>query len=467
MKRGLVFGALVGSCGLLAGCVSESAGYQDVRSIVSQRTGHDVRWQHLETDDSAQKAVKLLLSKPLTSESAVQLALLNNAELQASFEDLGIARGDLVSALALPNPAADGSLRFRKSKTPTIDVSVTEDLSELIFLPLRSGVAEASFDAAKLSCAARAIDVVLEVRRAFYGYLADQQVLDFRRTVLQALEASAVVANDLHQAGNLTDLDLANEQAMYEEARVSFAGAETALSASRERLNALLGLWGAQATWRTESRLGDPPPDLALTGLEARAVERSIDLAMVRYRFTAAARRANLARAQGLLPELKGGITVERDEGQWSYGPLAQVQVPLFYQGQGEVARAKSEMRRQQQLLKARAVQVRTAARVSAARVAAARDRALYIKNVLLPMRERIVEQTQLQYNAMSTSVFRLLLAKREQVETARSYVEALRDYWTARADVEQLRSGRLPAGSALDMTAPQSLRSSAGADAH
>ncbi|MES1186917.1 MAG: TolC family protein, partial [Myxococcales bacterium] len=64
---------------------------------------------------------------------------------------------------------------------------------------------------------------------------------------------------------------------------------------------------------------------------------------------------------------------------------------------------------------------------------------------VLLPSRERILNATQLQFNAMSASVFQLLLAKREQIETARSYVEALRDYWTAYAEAEQLRSGRLP----------------------
>jgi cobalt-zinc-cadmium efflux system outer membrane protein len=121
------------------------------------------------------------------------------------------------------------------------------------------------------------------------------------------------------------------------------------------------------------------------------------------------------------------------------------VQVPVFYQGQGRVDRARAETRRQQQLLKARAAQVRAAARSAAARLTAARDRALLLKNVLLPSRERILQETQLHYNAMSVSVFQLLLARRDQIETARAYVDALRDYWTARAEVEQLKSGRLP----------------------
>ena len=446
---------LLGALGLLSGCVSQDAGYQDVRKVVASRTGHEVRWSHLEGDGASQGAVRQILAKPLSAESAVKLALLNSAELQAAFEELGLARADLVSSLRLPNPAAEGSMRFRKNQSATLDFAVTEDLTQLIFLPLRNGVAQAELEAAKLAVAARAMDLVLQVRTAFYGYLADRQILEFRETVLKALEASATVAKGLHAAGNVTDLELDSEQVLYDEARVNYAAAQTALAVSRERLSALMGLWGTASNWQVEGRLNDPPAELPLADLESKAIERSLDLAVIKHRFTAAANRRNLASAEGWLPELKGGVTAEREEKEWSYGPLAEVQVPLFYQGQGEVDRARAEMRRQQQLLKARAVQIRAAARTTAARVAAARDRASYIKTVLLPSRERILNQTQLQFNAMSVSVFQLLMARREQIEAARSYVESLRDYWTAQAEAEQLRSGRLPMASLTDAVAP------------
>jgi outer membrane protein, heavy metal efflux system len=447
---GVAVTTVLASWGVLSGCVSRDAGYEDVRKVVASRSGHDVRWGHLEGGAGAPAAVQKLLARPLTAENAVKVALLNSAELQAAFEELGVARADLVSALRLPNPVAEGSVRFRKDESATLDFALTEDLTQLIFLPLRNGVAQSQLEVAKAGVAGRALDLVLQVRTAFYGYLADQQVLEFRQTVLQALEASAVAAKGLHEAGNITDLDLDTEQVLHEEAKVNFAGARVALSVSRERLSALLGVWGKSAAWQVDGRLADPPADFALVDLESKAIERSLDLAIIKHRFAAAARRSNLARAEGWLPELKAGATAERDEKQWSYGPLAEVQLPLFYQGQGEVDRARAEMRRQQQLLKARAVQIRATARTTAARVAAARDRALYIKTVLLPARKRILDQTQLQFNAMSVSVFQLLLARRDQVDAARSYVEALREYWVARAEAEQLRSGRLPASAGM-----------------
>jgi outer membrane protein TolC len=382
----------------------------------------------------------------------VKVALLNSAELQAAFEDVGIARGSLVSAWRLPNPAAEAAVRYHGDETAALDFSFTEDVSELIFLPLRVGVANAELDAAKLEVAGKAMDLVFRVRSAFYSYLADQQIVELRGTVLNALAASAATARALHDAGNITDLDLANEQVLYDEARVNLATAQTNISVSRQQLSSLLGVWGRTDAWKVESRLAEPG-DVALSDLEARAVQSSIDLEVIRHRFTAAAKRANLERANGLLPELKAGVGVEREHDKWGYGPLVEVEVPLFYQGQGEVARARAQMRRQAQLLRARSVQLRSAARNAAVRVAATRDRAHYFKTVLLPARQRILEQTQLQFNAMNLSVFQLLLAKRDQVETARLYVEALRDYWLARAEVEQLRSGRLTPGVAVMAT--------------
>jgi cobalt-zinc-cadmium efflux system outer membrane protein len=251
----------------------------------------------------------------------------------------------------------------------------------------------------------------------------------------------------------MTDLDLANQQVLYEEARVSFSSAVTALATSRERMNALLGVWGENAKWQATERLGDPD-QVPAQNLEGRAVERSIELATIRQRFTAAAKRANLARAQGLLPELKAGVAFEREAGEWSYGPIAEIEIPIFYQGQGEVARAEAQMRREQELLAAMGVRVRAALRAVQARASTARERALYLKNVLLPMRQRILEDTQLQFNAMNMSVFQLLLARRDQIEAGRAYVEAQREYWIAAADLEQLLAGRIPDGATAGPTA-------------
>jgi cobalt-zinc-cadmium efflux system outer membrane protein len=75
--------------------------------------------------------------------------------------------------------------------------------------------------------------------------------------------------------------------------------------------------------------------------------------------------------------------------------------LPLFDQGQSRIGRAAAELRRAQQEYYALSVRIRSTARAVQDRIDGARERALYYRNILLPLRDRIVNETQLQYNAM------------------------------------------------------------------
>jgi cobalt-zinc-cadmium efflux system outer membrane protein len=274
-------------------------------------------------------------------------------------------------------------------------------------------------------------------------YQAALQLIEVRRTVVEAFGASADLAQKLRDAGNITELDLVNERSSLEQARFELQDAELVAVAAREKLNGLMGLWGNDTDWRVDPRLPDlPEREVALHRLEGTAIARSLDLAITKQRFTAAAKRANLARAEGFLPELKAGVSAERAD-EWSVGPAVEIEVPLLYQGQGEVHVATAEMRQQRELHADLAVTLRASARNAVSRVTAKRDAVLYYKKVLLPLKQRVVEQTLLEYNAMLVGLFQLLQAKRDQIQTAASYVEQHRDYWVARTNVEQLLAGR------------------------
>ena len=65
----------------------------------------------------------------------------------------------------------------------------------------------------------------------------------------------------------------------------------------------------------------------------------------------------------------------------------------------------------------------------------------------LIPAAADLVRHSQLEYNAMLIGVFDLLRARQEQVEAGGSYIEALRDYWVARVELERAIGGELPPG--------------------
>lgn len=61
-----------------------------------------------------------------------------------------------------------------------------------------------------------------------------------------------------------------------------------------------------------------------------------------------------------------------------------------------------------------------------------------------LPLRQRVVEQTQLAHNGMLVRVFDLLAARREQLAAVEHYLLLRRDYWLAPLTAEQLSAGRI-----------------------
>jgi cobalt-zinc-cadmium efflux system outer membrane protein len=208
-----------------------------------------------------------------------------------------------------------------------------------------------------------------------------------------------------------------------------------------------MGAWGEETEWEIAGRLPDVPEELLPgSGIERTALTRSIDLSHARQRIIAAGQQLGYDRATALLPSMDFGASAERDpvEG-WRVGPVLSVPIPLFDQGQARVGRAVAELSRAQHEYYALAVRIRAAARAVQERMRGTRDRALYYRDILLPLRERIVNEAQLQYNAMQIGIFQLLREREQQIEAGVAYVEALREYWLARADLEQISSGRLP----------------------
>jgi len=255
-------------------------------------------------------------------------------------------------------------------------------------------------------------------------------------------------ATRLHGAGNITDLALAQEQALLEQARLDLADAELAVRESRERLNNTLGLWGEQTGWTLAGNIEDIPEQTTnLSDLESVATARSLALAELRAEADAAAGEVGVARLSSWLPEIGAGVSGSREEGSWSVGPALTLSLPLFDIGQGERATAWARLRQAQLQYRARAIEVRSEVRALGQRYQAAYARVAQLRDVVLPLRQRILEESVLQYNAMNASPFELLVARQQQIQASRQYIESLRDAWIAWVAIQQVRAGGSPRG--------------------
>ena len=469
-RRAAPYVGAVGVLLLVTSCatVDQQAGFAEVRDAIATRSGKRVVWNRgTELDAQAAQHVHELLQNTLTADAAIQVALLNSRELQAMYAALGVAQADLVQAGLLRNPVFDGIIRFPVGGGPAEpELSVALGFLDLFYLPLRRRAAAARFEEAKLQVTGAMLDFAATVQTAFYRHQANEQRVDLLHTITHALTTAWEVAQRLQAAGNITELDVARERAAAEEARLDLRAAEAATRQTREHLNTLMGLWGQETAWQIAKRLPDiPAQPVSLEGLEMQALRQSLDLASARQRLIVAGEQLGVTRVTALVPEASVGAGGERREGRWEVGPLVEFAIPLFDQGQARRGRALAELRRAQQEYYAVGVRIRATARALSERVQAAQDRALYYRDILLPLRERIVNETQLQYNAMQRGVFELLRMREQQIQTAVAYIDTLRDYWLARADLGLLLSGRVPSpeGSAASHLSLSQTRSNNG----
>jgi cobalt-zinc-cadmium efflux system outer membrane protein len=446
--------AIAAGSGCSAVAVDRSGGFERVASLVEERTAQRIAWSPEGGDDGTIDAVvRDLLAGGLDETKAVRIALLNNRDLRAVYADLGVAQSALVQSSLLHNPVLDAGAGMPIGGGGVdIALGIAMDVIDLIYTPLRKRVASAALDETQMRVAAAVLDLVWRADTAFRHQQADVQMLEMRRQIAASSAASFELARRLHDAGNVTELDLAAEQAVAEEAKLDVRLAEVAVQTSREQMNAILGLWGAESAWTLAApRLPDPPHgELDVGEVEARAIEASLDLRADESRILALGEQLGLDRASVLFPEVLLGVRGDRSAPRWEPGPSVLLPIPIFDQGQARLARAQAELQRALDARHALAVRIRALARAARGRVQGYRERALHYRAVQLPVRARVVEQAQLHYNAMQIGPIDLLRAREQQIESAARYVDSLREYWLARADLTMILAGRVPPSEAL-----------------
>lgn len=441
----LALAALVGG-----GCVvPRKAGFDDVTQKLAPRLPYRVHWdQGGDEDRAVADETRRLLAGELTVDTATQIALFNNPELQATYERLGVAQAEVVQAGLLRNPrlSLHWGLRILEPGLDELVGSVTGAFLDLFLMPLKKKLANAEFRRVKLEVADAVLAKVDAVAQAFYAVQASTQIVTMRRTMLEAQQAATELAVRQHEAGNLSDLDLSNEQAVYTQAKLDLARAEYQRLADREALTRLLGVWGADVEYKVAPALPEvPPAEPNLAHLERTAVAHRFDLAAAREETASAAAALQLTKGTRVIGGLDLGANAHRDpDGPTTIGPSVDLELPIFDQKQAEVARLRAELRGAQHRADALALAIRSEVRMARNRLLAARTTIDYYKKSLVPLRERIVALSQEQYNAMLLGVYQLLQAKQNELDSYRQYIEAVRDYWIARADLERAIGTRL-----------------------
>ncbi|HXU46660.1 MAG TPA: TolC family protein, partial [Thermoanaerobaculia bacterium] len=291
MSNGRAQGALTLATWLLAaGCASTDPrpAFEGAARLAAERgvSGARVLSDDVTRREAAER-VHALLAAPLTADSAAEIALLGNPNLQADLAGLGIAQADLAQAALLANPRLSIVDLHAEGRAPGSQRTVSLEVAILDWLvqPLRKRVAAAELERVRLMAGGAILETAAAARSAFVSYQAAEQLIGRLEIIERLDQAGADFAESLFQAGNLGALPRAQARATWAETHAALEEARAGSRRAREAVNVALGLSG-EDDWTAPAELPElpaPGDEADLTAVEALAARQRLDLSAARF----------------------------------------------------------------------------------------------------------------------------------------------------------------------------------------
>jgi outer membrane protein TolC len=449
---------------LLGGCAnfSPDGGMSVVRDLTTNAIGEPVtKIRSKDEAAAAQSKVTDLLSRTMTADAAVRIAILNNRGLQAAYNELGVSEAMMVEASLPPSPAITLS-RIMQPSSIELEAQILQNVLSLLTLPRRREIAEDRFLQAQKRAVEATLRIAADARRAYYRAVATNELVKLFDQAKMSAETVSDFAKKLGETGGMAKLDQAREHAFTAEVGGQLAQARLNQRLERERLNQALGLWGAQIKYKLPDKLPVLPSKPKVEDdIETEAVLARVDLEIARmevailakeYGLTHATRFIDVLDVRGIRRLEKTDVTdvdytlgpgpslikttTERTEKVRWRGLDVDFQIPIYDFGEVRTRRAEETYMGAVNRVIEKAVNVRSEARQAYQAYRGNYDVVRHYEREILPLRQIITEQTLLNYNGMLVDVFALLTDARARIDTNVQAVNARRDFWLAKVDL-------------------------------
>lgn len=458
------------------GCVTTDysiadAGFADASLKVNEATAKQSVWiQNTEEARAARgRVIELMSNRTADVETAVQIALLNNKHLQASYADLGdrAAAAWQVQLSTLPKI----SVRLSGIGTPGLEAyrvlegAFVANILAIATYESNIRLADTRFRQAQMNAAIATISVAAETRRAWINAVAARENVAYLNMTKAAADASSALAQKIGEAGSMPKAEQARQHVFYAELTARVAKAKLEAKLAKETLVRLMGLSGESIEFKIPDRLPALPNALIKRDdIEAEAIQKRMDLQVARLELQATAQAHGLQTVTRFVTdiELAGAWEKERarDDGKMrsdiSRSAALDFTIPIFDSGQARLRKGELAYMRAANQLAALAVDIRSEARSSYVSYRSSYDIARHYKTKVLPLRREIEDQSVLTYNGMITSVFQLINDAKERVDSTILSTNARRDFWLAEADIVRAIYGGKKGPSIADSVEPE-----------
>lgn len=434
----------------LGGCASLQiqSNIDKAAEVASVGEAPKLAWTDQDREDS-RRAVRELLSKPLTMDDAARIAVAHSATTQAMLFESASRSAAATQGARLPNPVFAFSRLLRHDAEGTgkeIERSLAFSIVDVLLLPARMRSADYQQQQLRYRLAGDLVQAAAEARQAWVRAVAARQSATYAAQVKDAAEAAAELARRMQSVGNYSRLQRAREQAFYADAVAQLARSQQAATATREALVRILGLDAALAA---ELKLPERLPDLPNApadeaSLGKRALEQRIDVRTARAEMEYLARQHGLTRITSFVDGLQVAAVRKSETGAAPQkGFDIEMPLPLFDFGDARRAEAKAAYMAALNRAAAAGTHATSQLRESYAAYRTAYDIARHYRDEVVPLRKSIADEMMLQYNGMLIGVFELLADAREQAGSVVQAIESERDFWLAASALDAALLGR------------------------
>lgn len=443
---GLLLTSACADAALVNTASDPKAGFLFVSEASQKAAGAAGHWAQTpaEIADNEERAHAMVRGKTIGPDTAVQVALLNNRDLQAAYSELGLSAADLWETALGFRPSLGvtitdlGDAGFARS----LEATITGAILELATQKRRSRIAEIRFRQAQQEALAMTLTLATETRQAWIDAVAAFEAASLIARTQDTADAASELASELGRTGAMNRADQAREHAFAAELAAERADARLEANLAKEKLTRLMGLYGQDVAYTVPDRLPDLPRRQPRRGdVEKLALEHRTDLAVGRLELEAIAQEYRLANQTRriLSAEVIAGVELERSATQTTdSSPVFEIEfdIPLYDTGKLADRRGTLIYSRAAHALAQQAINARSEARSAHAAVTGKYRIARHWRDEVLPLRRTIDEEALKSYNGMLTSTFDLIADAREGLEAELSSAKAKADYWRAEADV-------------------------------
>lgn len=386
-------------------------------------------------------------ARPLTLGEIVDLAVEHNPAMAGAQGDKQHSRGQQIVAGAYLNPSISGSVGPGSIRDPSSGVGITERMIT-VEQPLewqgkrraRQQAANAGAAGASAAMDETRLNVVADVKIAFYHMLQAQQEVDLSVQNLKMVEEVLRTVKARAAAGDATVFETMKATVETQKATKDVTRAQNALIVARGTLNmAAGGALGDPFSIQGDFELLRQEPDRAT--LTAQALDQHPVLRRLTQVVEQAEFRTVMER-ESRVPTVSVHATYRRDAGAEAVVAGLSVPIPLWYQRQGEIEsargdkyRAEAQRLRAQQELSQTITQHVQAVRTSHAQLQV-------FETGLLKQAEQTLKVARISFQQGVASLLDLLDAQRVHRQTLLEYVQARADLSVAMAQLERAAGG-------------------------